>query len=211
MLEDMQEPPTLVSGYGVLTKDDLGKPPPVILESHEKKVKAWLEQANPYALKALVESCVNNSHFKIFKQNLWDTVEDRKFGDKPCEDILRFDVWLKKMEISESKPSPVLIRGSKTTSPSTESELVPPANPEAYKAYWDQYKRKGAGDLKTPSRESLSSTTVPSPALPSPPLASSSPSTSGCETGITPECKRKLSLEGRLVILRLLFLLKVSF
>ena len=152
----LADPPTLVSGFGVLSDSDMGKAPPLILDSHEKTVKRWLELATPEALKASLDSCYKNTHFAQFKRDLWDSVEERKFGEEPAEDILRFDLWLKKLEISEAMSSKTVAKPAptKTTSPSTaSSELpAPPANPEAYKAYWDQYKRKGACEtLRTPS------------------------------------------------------------
>ena len=190
-LFDSEQPPTLVSGYGCMTEEEKGKSPVTVLGDHERKVKQWLNGANKYALKAAIDGCYAHNLFPRFKRDLWDCLESRKFGDVPMNDVLKFDMWLKKMEISEASPAPSL-----KSTPGSEV-IPPPENQEAYKAYWGQFKnldRKNAVEkLRTPSRETLS-TTVPSP----PALASATPSpaTAASPTGVTPDCKRKLSLSG---------------
>ena len=218
-----QPPPTLASGYGIMDGADVNKPPAQILDEHEKRILDWLNKANPYALKAAVDSVFSNQYWGDYKKNLWDPVEGRKFGEQPhlIADVVKFDMWLKKYEISEKKPSPptksppakstALPSPPKASPPKASppmaspavpatpgsSEIEPPQNPEAYKKFWEQYKRSNAAEaLRTPSRESMS-TTAPSPnpaGVLSTPSSLSPENTSGSPTGVTPDCKRKLSL-----------------
>ena len=194
-----EQPPTLSSGFGVLTTEDQGKTPIEILDVHEKKVKAWVDSVDEAALKVAINTAVSNQHFPQFKRDLWEQVEDRKFGTAMAEDLLRFDMWLKKLEISNNRAM------LKPPTPKTASPVPPPAdekapveNPEAYKQYWQQFQRKRANsDLSvastTPSRspnpEENTSSTTPST---SPGSAVATPT----PTGITPEVKKKLELSG---------------
>ena len=205
---DIEPPPTLASGYGTLGEDDFDKNPVKILDDHEKRVKHWLNRANPYTLKAAVDTCYSHLYFNRFKRDLWDQSQDHKFGDQPLGDVLQFDLWLKKLEISESKttstgspaapaatPSPPAVEKPKpANSGSSDMAITPPPNPEAYQNYWNKYKRKNADDFVKDGTESVS-TTTPSPA----PSSTPSPAESGLSSGITPDCKRKLSLEGWLI------------
>ena len=199
---ELGPPPTLSSGYGVLEEKDFTLTPVEVLNKHETTVKQWLFNASPDMLKACVDTCRSHASFSKFKFDLWDSYADRKFGVEPAADVLQFDLWLKKHELSERMPS----KTATLTSPSsttTSSEIPPPANPEAYKEYWSQFKsdkgilkRQNAGKLgATPSRESLASTAA-TPSPPPAPLSTPSPANSGLSSGITPDCKRKLSLEG---------------
>ena len=180
-------PPTLASGYGVLGETDLGKRPTAILDEHETKVKKWVQKANPYELKAAVATAVEHTLFGKFRAELWDMTEERKFGTSPEEDILKYDLWLKKMEISETKPHAVFPEPPEKEDGSTEQGT------EAYKAYWKKIERKGGAsnlsvDSTTPSRSGDS--------VPSSSPAEPTPSQSASPTGITPDAKRKLVLEG---------------
>ena len=191
--------PTLASGYGAMTADQWGKSPKVILDEHETRLWEWVQQANPYALKGAVDTACSHSDFPQFNRDLWEPVEARKFGTSPAEDVVRFDMWLKKKEISDSLPTPTISPPQKGSN----SELgPPPENAEAYKNYWKKFERKGGQSnlsvaSTTPgskSEEALgSSSTTPSrtPSDTSDPAASPDSA-----TGITPDCKKKLDLEG---------------
>ena len=213
--DDYQPPPTLASGFGIMDGADIAKPPTQILDEHEKRVLGWLNKfkANPYVMKAAVDAVFSNQYWGDYKTHLWDPVESRKFGEQPhlIADVVKFDLWLKKYEISEKKPSPGPVKpptlpahvpakapAKPAGATPSSSEIEPPENPEAYKKFWNQYKRSNAADaLRTPSRESLS-TTVPSPAptgvLSTPSSLSPANVSASSPTGITPDCKRKLSL-----------------
>ena len=192
-MKDFTPPPALCSGYGTLTQQDLTKKPLAVLEEREKKVKSWLRNLDATALKTYVDVCLSHERFKKLQMDLWSSVSpDRKFGDQPMMDVLQFDMWLKKSEISETIASRPVSPPVTMTTPSS-CEVEPPANPEAYKEYWSKRKRQNAGALgSTPSRESLASAATPSPA----PAAASTPSpaSTGLSAGITPDCKTKLSL-----------------
>ena len=186
----MKDVPTLASGNGILTESDMVHSSTKLLWDHETQVRDWIAQANPYQLKAAVDTALGHSYFARFKQNLWDTIEERKFGSDPHEDILKFDLWLKKMEISEKKvktPSP-----KPDPSNDADGRLAPPANRQAYQQYWNQYKRQGAStELSTPSTATPAGSEGTSP-------ATTSPDASGT-TGITPDAAN-LNVKGQLSI-----------
>ena len=149
-----------------------------ILDDHEANLKSWIEKANPYMLDAALKDALNHPSFP--KLNEVFEIVNHKFGTNPREDVVKFDMWLKKHEISEKRrnlsPAPTAVTGDKTEE----------VNVEAYKNYWQQFERKNAQDL------SSTSTTPTSPGV-SP--SSTTPATSvPASTGITPDCKRKLEL-----------------
>ena len=136
-------------------------------------------------LDAAVKDALNHSYFPRFK-DLFETMETSEFGTKPKYDVLKFDMWLKKLEIGEKRrlesptPSPPEATGDKTAEE---------PNVEAYKNYWQQFDRKNARDLSSVSTTPDSSKDSPSSTT----AATSVPAS----TGITPDCKRKLELKDQ--------------
>lgn len=162
-------------------------------------MKSWMDCVDEKILKSAINTAVSNQHFPQFKRDLWDQVEDRKFGTNMAEDLLHFDMWLKKLEISKNRATltPPIPKASATPVPAGD-ETAPVENPEAYKQYWQQFQRKRAASnlsvaSTTPSRspnpEEPRTTTTPSPS-PVSGSATTSP------TGMTPDVKKKLVLSG---------------
>ena len=131
---------------------------------------------------------------------------------------------VEKKEISEKKPTvPVTPSPPKKDNTATSEEIPHPENPELYKEYWKKFHRKDAtSNLSvstdtTPAR-TTSSTSTPSGGgwtqeewadwlngvwKPASDEGSSAPTPTGSansSTGITPDCKRKLVLEGGVYI-----------
>ena len=191
--------------------------PILLLDEHEKRVSDWAGKANPYELNAAVKTAVDHEFFDTFKTSIWDHTEDRKFGTSPHEDLLQFDMWLKKKEISDKKAPAAPV----TPSPPKKdtAEIQPPAeNPELYKEYWKQFHRKDATSNLSTSTDTTPARTTSATSTPSgggwtqqewadwlngvrkaSDGGSSAPTPTGSgksSTGITPDCKRKLVLEG---------------
>ena len=181
-----------------MTADQWGKSPKVILDEHETRLWEWVQQANPYALKGAVDTACSHSDFPSSTEtfgNLWK----HKSSGPPCWRCGQIWYVVEKKEISDSLPTPTISPPQKRSN----SELgPPPENPEAYKNYWKKFERKGGQSnlsvaSTTPgskSEEALgSSSTTPSwtPSDTSDPAASPDSA-----TGITPDCKKKLDLEG---------------
>ena len=188
-------PHTLASGYGTLNEGDLKKTPVQVLDAHETLVKNWLQTANHYQVEAAVKTAADHQYFHKFRRDFWDQAEEQKFGSSPKEDVLKFDMWLKKIEISENgpkkfnteppQPSPATISREEMEVQKDEK------NKGAYQDYWKKYERKnGSSNLSTASTTEPSSS--PQSATPSPASVASRAS----PTGITPECKKRLDLGG---------------
>ena len=188
-------PHTLASGYATLKEGDFKMTPLQVLDSHETLVKNWLQKANHYQVEAAVKTASNHQYFHKFQHDLWDQVEERQFGSSPKEDVLKFDMWLKKLEISENGP-----KKYKNNSPQSPPASLSPEDMEvqkdannkvAYQDYWKKYERKnGSSNLST------ASTTTPPSSLPSPTPSPATVASRESPTGITPECKKRLNLEG---------------
>ena len=185
-------PPTLASGNGVLMEEDKDVSATKLMDDHERKVKHWLSRAPYHLLENAVETARAHTYFPIFERDLWASMGNHAFGAKLMEDVLKFDMWLKKWEISETKKSiPAPAPAAPVKEETTASEFPPPKNPEAYKEYWKKFERKDASStLSLASTESPPSRESGTPSTPSPSVASDS------TTGLTPDCKRKLALEG---------------
>ena len=164
-------------------------------------MKSWVDCVDEKTLKSAINTAVSNQHFPRFKRDLWDQVKDRKFGTNTAEDLLLFDMWLKKLEISKNRAmlTPPIPKVSATPVPAGD-ETAPVENPEAYKQYWQQFQRKRAASnlsvaSATPSRspnpeeDKPRTTTTPSP-------SSVSGSATTSPTGLTPDVKKKLELSG---------------
>ncbi len=97
-----------VSGYGELSDDDMAQPPEKVLSEHETTVRSWLMSLSKKDLQIQVNLARDHKEIKKF------IGRDRKFAGAPdaiMDDLCEFDVWLKKLALSESK------------------RLVPPAKP----------------------------------------------------------------------------------
>ena len=165
---------------------------------HEKKVKAWVDSVDEAALKVAINTAVSNQHFPQFKRDLWEQVEDRKFGTAMAEDLLRFDMWLKKLEISNNRAM------LKPPTPKTASPVPPPADEKSTR-------RESRGLQNNTGSNSKGSVPIPTflllvrllqgPQIQKKNTSSTTPSTSPgsavatpTPTGITPEVKKKLEL-----------------
>ena len=102
---------------------------------------------------------------------------------------------VEKHEISEKKAAYAPNISPSSQEPSSPAE---DAQSEAYKQYWKKYERKNAGsNLSMPTS---SETTSPGASSESPSTSHAAASAPDSETGITPDCKRKLQLEGQVIV-----------
>lgn len=190
-------PHTIASGYATIQEGDLKKNPVQVLDDHETLVKNWLQTANHYQVEAAVKTASNNEYFPKFCRDLWDQLEERKFGSCPKEDVLKFDMWLKKLEISEKGPKKFNNPSPPPAASLSQEELEiqkDENNKGAYQNYWKKYERKnGSSNLSTASTTTPSGS--PPSVTPSPPSQASVASRES-PTGITPECRKRLDLGG---------------
>lgn len=91
-------PPTMFSGYGEVTEEDLEHPPAKVLEEHELVVKRFLEKLTQ---KDLVRQVVQASKNPLFDDFVQQRGRSQKFGlqGNTIQDICEFDVWLKKKHL----------------------------------------------------------------------------------------------------------------
>ena len=108
-------PPTMASGFGGMTEDDHGKSPHEILNDHDLKVKEWVQTLDgPAVVKNLKVATAHPYYEKFLSQ-----FQERKFGSGGRDDLVEFDNWLKKMEVSEKRihHSPLSVATSEPEEP----------------------------------------------------------------------------------------------
>eukprot|EP00438_Fugacium_kawagutii_P032743 Skav208149 [mRNA] locus=scaffold2891:13286:14554:- [translate_table: standard] len=154
-----------------MTEDDLSKAPVQVLNDHEKKLLDWIQGCSQEALNAAVSIASNHTYFSQFKRDLWDPVKTHKFGDHAADDVVNFDMWLKKWEISEKQGAK---RSPTPTAPSAETT---PPNRDAYKEYWKKYERKPGTPIESTTPGSSEPMELDTPAE-SPTVPAESPDSS---------------------------------
>ena len=188
----IEPPPTMFSGYGGMTPEDMEKHPTVVMQEHESKLRTWCKGQSMKDLMGHMKMIASHTYYDKFMSQF----NNRQFGANGWTDLVEFDLWLKKCEIAEKtgKTKPVMPSPpSKVTTASTEptkppkstsgetSDSLPslsPAEKERYSAYWEQYKASGDPAQTSPAAS-------PSGSVPS-------------TTTKTPDCKRRLELEAGL-------------
>ena len=180
----MEPPPTMFSGYGSMTPEDMEKHPTVVMQEHESKLKTWCKGQTQKDLMGHMKTISGHAYYNKFMSRY----TNRLFGENGWADLVEFDLWLKKCEIFEkrgrARPSPPSkvtaepAEPAKPTKPANSSDSLPTLTPEEkekYDDYWQQFKPSGEVPATSPAA---------SP-------AGSVPST----TTKTPDCKRRLDLE----------------
>lgn len=91
----------MYSGFGEVTGEDLQRDPVTVLDDHAKAVRQWLEQL---CQKDLLRQTIQAS-----KNPFFDQYQSQKgLTGKSCgtiAELCEFDVWLKKLALSEKKPA----------------------------------------------------------------------------------------------------------
>ena len=161
----------MFSGHGKLTEDEKGLPTTQVLDQHEATVREWLGSLSKRALKSQINIAANHVEFKKFVSM---TPTATKFGAKyaTCiDDLCQFDVWLKKLALSQLMPPPK--KPAKVTfsplPPKPDAAKYKPVDPKneipelteaeqvPYKQWWGQFKADGSvspcggDDESTPS------------------------------------------------------------
>ena len=115
---DAMPPPTMFSGFGELTDEESKLPPAKVLGDHQSKVEKFLGSLSPEDLNAQLKVATRHPQFKHYLAQYME--KGCKFGaaDTCSRDLCTFDVWLKKMAISET------LRGNFASTPPAKS---PPA------------------------------------------------------------------------------------
>ena len=152
-----RSPPTIYSGFGEVTDDDMVLPPSAVLNAHETAVRVWLSNLSKKALKTQVNVAANHAHYKRFVNS---TSRCHKFGspEHAVDDLCEFDVWLKKLALGEkkfvspppSKPAfsplpatPASVAAPKISMPSkADPEKIVHLTPEQqtpYKEWWGKF------------------------------------------------------------------------
>lgn len=149
----------MFSGYGELSDDDMAQPAEKVLSAHETTVRSWLMSLSKKDLQLQVNMARDHKQIKKF---IGFYGRDRKFAGTPeiiVDDLCEFDVWLKKLALSESKrpPSPKkpaftplppkpattavkpsVKKGAKKPE-DTELPKLSEADQELYKDWWGKY------------------------------------------------------------------------
>eukprot|EP00435_Cladocopium_sp_Y103_P074407 s436_g48.t1 len=148
--ELMGPPPFLFSGYGGMTPDDMEKHPTVVMQEHESKVRTWCKGKPMKDVVRLLKNATGHMYYNKFMSQF----KNRSFGANGYEDLVEFDMWLKKYELSEktgrtkpptpSPPAKVTVTPTKPTTENSESlPSLTPAEKEKYQEYWKQFTPTG--------------------------------------------------------------------
>ena len=198
-------PPTMASGNGCLSEGDWKKTPFQVMNEHEARIREYVKTLDR---KAVVHHLKVAARHPYFEKYISQCSPSRRFGEKGIDDVVEYDMWLKKLEIAEKRsgmkteppknsvPASPPSEPSKTAEPVDDHEKQTPAQKEAYTDFWSKFKApkdkvQRFDSPATPTAGTLP-TATPSPALtPANPLLSPQGSTT-----VTPECKKRLELEG---------------
>ena len=183
----MEPPPAMFSGYGSMTPEDMEKHPAVVMQEHESKLRTWCKGQTQRDLMGHMKKIAGHAYYDKFMSQF----NNRMFGENGWTDLVEFDLWLKKCEISEklgrarpvlpSPPSKVTAESAepakptkppKSTSVETSDSMpsLTPEEKEKYDDYWKQFKPSCESPAASPSGSVPSATTK------------------------TPDCKRRLDL-----------------
>lgn len=216
---DTSPPPTMSSGYGGMSEDDVTKSPVKILSEHEARIRTWVKTLDgPSLVKHLKVAARHQLYEKFVSQST-----NRNFGVHGGDDLVAFDLWLKKFEISEKRPmfpspatpaspAPAAKKAPAPKAPKpreandddkgagddtgAKGDALPKLTPEqqqAYQNYWRKFSNTNLGSPPPP----LPSTSPASPEGPAGTTSQPTPSTSPSPgTLVTPECKKRLDLDG---------------
>ncbi|CAL1152425.1 unnamed protein product [Cladocopium goreaui] len=156
-------PPTLASGFGGMTEDDRGKLPIQILSEHESKVKAWVKTLDGPAVVKNLKVATAHPYYDQFVSKFHKT----NFGAGGRDDLVEFDNWLKKMEISEKRTSPSPLSVA-TSEPAEPAKAAP--KPARGKGKGSAPAEPGSAKASVPrpdvSDDATSTSKVPDDALP---------------------------------------------
>ncbi len=159
-----QFPPTVCSGYGCLSEEDVSKSPMTILREHESTLQQWVLTLSPFHLAPHLKVATRHQLFNKYMSQ----VQGRKLED--FKDLIEFDLWLKKLEISEqgigspalAETSPESVETVKVVKTPKPAEPVKPERERkeppkecplleltpqqkaAYKDYWSKYGHSGS-------------------------------------------------------------------
>lgn len=87
----------MASGYGVLSDEDFGKPSAQILREHEATIRSWGSKLSQKTLMGHLKTAMGH---RLNKQWMNQFKPPRRC--ETLDTLVEFDLWLKKMEISEN-------------------------------------------------------------------------------------------------------------
>ena len=160
----------MFSGYGTVTRDEATMAPIDVLNNHDKKVRRWLMKLT---LQDLIKQSVKAAKHPKFGAYIKTMDSSNKWGeaDENINDLCAFDVWLKKVCLSEKRYElrVAMGKGGPTTPPDRPGAVVPPAvssTPAAASstpatASHGAGDRPGAAEAVTPTPLSSTPATVP--------------------------------------------------
>ena len=200
---DFPPPPTMASGNSSISGDDWKKTPQQVMKDHEALIRGYINKLDRKGVVQHLKIAARHHYFDKFLKQL---PPSKRFGEKGIEDIVEYDLWLKKLEISEKKvcgakpaPNTVPVPTPKQPAVPTEKDDEPsPSQKAAYDGFWKKFKQPQKPLEKvhrfvppaTPESSSPATSVIPKPVTPSP-----SPPSEGLGSKETPSCKKRLDLE----------------
>ena len=169
-------PPLLCNGNGYLTIGDVGTSNATLLDRHEKAIRAWVKRLDHKTLHHHVANATRHKHF----QQYLDTFPGRRWGKLDAhaeEDLIEFDMWLKKKELSDKMSTPTL--PSQPAAPAEPADAVPKTSSQSLPKPTPSALPKATPEVALP-KSTLPATppavaTPPEVALPKPTLPATPP------------------------------------
>lgn len=213
---DLPPAPTMASGNSCISDEDWKKTPHQVMKEHETCIREYIATLDRQGVVKHLKLAARHEYFDKFKTQCSPS---KRFGEKGIEDIVEFDMWLKKLEISEKRASiPKATPTAPVTTPSQPAipndGEVSPAQRAAYDGFWKKFKQprkpiEKVHHFETPAP--LEETPAPSEETPAPsevaPPSEENPTpkpvtpppyrTEGSGSKETPSCKKRLELEGQ--------------
>ena len=169
----------MASGFGILSPEDLEKNSDQILREHEASIRAWGSKLSQKTLMGHLKTAMGH---RLFKQWM-----NQFKPPKRCETLdalIEFDLWLKKMEISENiSPSP----NNEDKSGNDEESKEVPSKPTPVAPATSTVTPEV---VKPPAKPTVTPEVVKPPAVPAKPAAASVkpvPAPSGERAGLGEE------------------------
>ena len=95
-------PPTISSGYGGMGQGDEKKNANDLITIHENLVRVWMDSISH---RELVQHVKQATKHDLYQKFIDQSPARSMFGQHAKEDLVEFEVWLKKAEIAERLPS----------------------------------------------------------------------------------------------------------
>ena len=116
--------PTMASGNGCLSEGDWKKTPFQVMNEHEARIREYFKTLDR---KDVVQHLKAAARHPLYQKYLSQCSPSKRFGEKGVDDVVEYDMWLKKLEIAERRAAAGVGNGKDAAEPSPPKPVVPPS------------------------------------------------------------------------------------